>query len=527
MSSLRSLLTGMATLLALLPLAARPVGQTRPAGDGRSTRAAPYAEPLRPRIHFTPARNFMNDPNGLVYYKGEYHLFYQYNPEGTTWGHMSWGHAVSRDLLRWEHLPVALAEQGGEMVFSGSAVVDHNNTSGLCQPRGGDRSCLVAIYTGHRPDRQTQNIAVSQDRGRTWTRYAGNPVIDLGLKDFRDPKVFWHAPTRRWVMVTVLADQHKVRLFGSPDLKTWTMLSDFGPAGATGGVWECPDLMEVPIEDAPGQTRWVLDVDLNPGGPWGGSGGQYFVGTFDGTRFVSDTSAGKTLWVDHGKDFYASISFADLPPRDRGPIWMAWISNWQYANEEPTDTWRGAQSLPRRLLLRRTADGYRLIQRPTGGISSLMEADGARHLDLRGPTPLPPSADISFVVTAGDQGEIGLRLSNEAGEEALVAVSADRRELSIDRRRSRLGTAPTGYAERHAGPLRPAAQVPVRVIFDRSVIEVFANEGETVMTDRVYPTQPFTRIEWIGGRRPSSGATRLMALTSIWTSRTSSSGGLR
>jgi fructan beta-fructosidase len=357
---------------------------------------------------------------------------------------------------------------------------------------------------------------VSQDRGRTWTKFAGNPVLDLGLKDFRDPKVFWHEPTRRWVMVTVLADQRKVRLFGSPNLTTWTPLSDFGPAGATGGAWECPDLMEVPIESDPTRTRWVLEVDLNPGGPQGGSGGQYFVGTFDGTRFVSDDAPERVRWVDYGKDFYASMSFADLPARDRGPIWMAWISNWQYANEEPTTGWRGAQSLPRRLSLRRTLDGWRLVQQPTGGLSGLMEADAARHQMLRDVLPLPASADITFVVTAADQAETGLRLSNTAGEELLIAVSADRRELSVDRRRSRNAPAPTGYAERHAGPLRPLAQVPVRVIFDASVVEVFANEGETVMTARVYPTQPFTRIEWIGGRRPASGSTRLMALGPAW-----------
>jgi fructan beta-fructosidase len=484
--------------------------------SGVQARAEGYREPLRPRIHFSPRRNFMNDPNGLVFYQGEYHLFYQYNPEGATWGHMSWGHAVSRDLLHWEHLPVALVEEAGVMIFSGSAVVDHANTSGLCRAQGTDRSCLVAIYTGHGLGKQTQNLAVSQDRGRTWVKYAGNPVLDLGLKDFRDPKVFWHGPSRRWVMVTVLADQRKVRFFGSTNLTSWTPLSDFGPAGATGGVWECPDLMEVPVENEPTRSRWVLDVDLNPGGPHGGSGDQYFVGTFDGTRFVSDDPVERVRWVDYGKDFYASLSFANLPGRH--PVWMGWISNWQYANEEPTGTWRGAQSLPRKLSLRRTADGWRLVQQPTGGLSTLMEAEPGRHQMLRNTLPLPPTADITFVATAADQGEIGLRLSNEIGEELLVAVSADRRELSVDRTRSRNAPSPAGYAERHAGPLRPLAQVPVRVIFDRSVVEVFANEGETVITDRVYPTQPFTRIEWIGGRRPASGSTRLMSLRSVWVS---------
>ena len=250
----RSLLSWMAALgLLVLPRTSAPAQD----------------EPLRPQFHFSPARNFMNDPNGLVYFEGEYHLFYQHNPEGDRWGHMSWGHAVSPDLLHWKHLPVALREEDGIMVFSGSVVVDHEDRSGLC----GGRPCLVAVYTGHTKDRQTQNLAASRDRGRTFTKYAGNPVLDLARKDFRDPKVFWHAPTARFVMVTVLPDEHKVRFFASRDLKRWEALSDFGPAGAQGGVWECPDLFVLPVEGEPGVTRWVLDVDLNPGGIAGGSGG--------------------------------------------------------------------------------------------------------------------------------------------------------------------------------------------------------------------------------------------------------------
>ena len=477
--------------------------------------ASPYTEPLRPRIHFTPARNFMNDPNGLVFYEGEYHLFYQYNPHGTTWGHMSWGHAVSRDLLHWEHLPVALTEADGVMVFSGSAVVDRENTTGLCRPRGSDRSCLIAIYTGHGHGRQTQNLAVSHDRGRTWTRHAGNPVLDLGLENFRDPKVFWHAGTRRWVMVTVLSDQHKVRFFGSRDLQRWDALSDFGPAGATGGVWECPDLMELSIEGESG-TRWVLDVDVNPGGVAGGSGDQYFVGTFDGTRFASDRSSDHAQWVDYGKDFYASLSFSNLPDADRGPIWLGWISNWQYANKEPTETWRGAQSLPRRLMLRRTPEGLRLVQQPIERLTALVEGDATSHRALVGAVPLPPTADFTFVVGPEDKDEIGVRLFNDAGEEVVVAVSADRRHLSIDRRRSRRGPSPEGYLERHVGPLRATGRIPVRVIFDRSVLEVFANGGETVLTERVWPTSPLTTIEWIDGRRPAAGSTTLVPLSSVW-----------
>ena len=280
-----------------------------------------YQEPLRPRFHFTPARNFMNDPNGLVFYEGEYHLFYQHNPFGRSWGHMSWGHAVSPDLLHWEHLPVALREEGGDHDLLGQRRRrPRRHLSGLC--RRGWRRPIRASW------RSTRGTGTA-GRRRTWPRATtaagpgrstpGNPVVDLGLKDFRDPKVFWHEPTRRWVMVTVLADQHKVRFFGSPDLKRWEVLSDFGPAGATGGVWECPDLFPLAVDGNPADTRWVLDVDLNPGGQAGGSGGQYFVGTFDGTTFVNDNPPDTTLWVDYGKDFYATLSFSDIPISGRAP----------------------------------------------------------------------------------------------------------------------------------------------------------------------------------------------------------------
>ena len=474
-----------------------------------------YQEPLRPRFHFTPPRNFMNDPNGLVYYKGEYHLFYQHNPFGEVWGHMSWGHAVSRDMLHWEHLPVALREENGVMIFSGSAVVDRDNSSGFCQADGSDRSCLVAIYTGHGHDRQTQNVAFSNDRGRTWTKYAGNPVIDLHLKDFRDPKVIWHEGTRRWIMVTVLADQHKVRLFGSRDLKKWETLSDFGPAGATGGVWECPDLFALPVDDDPSNVRWVLDVDINPGGVAGGSGGQYFIGAFDGARFVNDNPPDRTLWVEHGKDFYATTSFDGIPPADGRRIWMAWISNWLYANEEPTVTWRGAQSVPRQLALRRLPDGIRLVQAPIAELKTLRATSAPSTITTA--APLPGSVDIEIDLTRGEWREAGIRISNAGGESAVVGVSANPLELFVDRRTSRSTPFHKEYPGRHAGPVRwRNGSIALRVLFDRSVIEVFANDGESIVTDRVYPTQPFDRIELLPGRGASA---RVWEMRSVWPQR--------
>jgi fructan beta-fructosidase len=452
---------------------------------------APQAgdEPLRPRVHFTPPRYFMNDPNGLVYYKGEYHLFYQHNPFGETWGHMSWGHAVSRDMLHWEHLPVALSEENGVMIFSGSAVVDARNSSGLCHADGDDHSCLIAIYTGHGLGKQTQNIAFSNDRGRTWMKYRGNPVIDLGIDGFRDPKVLWHAPTSRWIMVTVLADQHKVRLFGSMDLIKWDRLSDFGPAGATGGAWECPDLFDLAVEPS-NERRWVLVVNINPGGVAGGSGTQYFVGAFDGRTFTNDNAPARTLWADYGKDFYASQSFSDIPAADGRRIWMGWISNWAYANEEPTVRWRGGQSIPRALALRRGPEGIRLVQRPIDELSALRSGEAAV---VAGDVALPASAEIELTLTTDSLA--GLRLFNAAGEEVTIGATSSPSEVFIDRRRSSAGTTfHPEYPARHAGPAQwQEGKLPLRVFFDRSVVEVFAGDGGTVLTERVYPTHPLDR----------------------------------
>jgi sucrose-6-phosphate hydrolase SacC (GH32 family) len=427
---------------------------------------------------------------------------------------MSWGHAVSGDLLHWEHLPVALREEDGVMIFSGSAVVDRNNSSGLCRARGEDRSCLVAIYTGHGHDRQTQNLAYSNDRGRTWTKYAKNPVLDLGLKEFRDPKVFWHEPTRRWIMLAVLADRHKVRFFGSPDLRTWETLSDFGPAGATGGVWECPDLFALPVDGDPSAMRWVLDVDINPGGLHGGSGGQYFIGSFDGTRFVNENAPAQTLWVDHGKDFYASLSFADVPASDGRRIWMGWISNWLYANEEPTALWRGAQSVPRVLSLRRVPDGIRLGQAPVGELKTLRTRP--EPVAVRDAVALPGSAEIEMDLARGEWEEAGLTFANGSGEEVVVGVTARPLEVFIDRRRSRATALHEAYPGRHAGPVRwRDDRITLRILFDRSVLEVFANDGETVATERVYPTRPLDRLVLRGGAR-ASASTRMWELRSVW-----------
>ncbi|MET8102740.1 GH32 C-terminal domain-containing protein [Streptomyces sp. NPDC005236] len=278
----------IAAVATVCALSAAPLTSTAAAVD-----APPFSEAYRPQFHFTPAKNWMNDPNGLVYYKGEYHLFYQYNPNGNSWGDMSWGHAVSKDLVHWKELPLALSYDDKEMVFSGSAVVDWNNTTGFGTKK---TPPMVAIYTSYAKDTgvQAQSLAYSTDRGRTWTKYHGNPVIDVGSKDFRDPKVQWYAPTKSWLMTVSLSAEHKVRFYSSKNLKDWSLLSDFGPAGATGGVWECPDLYPLAVDGDKKHIKWVLVVNMNPGGIAGGSGAQYFIGDFDGKKFTADDKGAYT-----------------------------------------------------------------------------------------------------------------------------------------------------------------------------------------------------------------------------------------
>jgi levanase len=294
----------IATVATVCALFAAPLAPRAVAADSNP----PYTETYRPQFHFTPEKNWMNDPNGLVYYKGEYHLFYQYNPGGNSWGDMSWGHAVSEDLVHWKQLPLALSYDDQEMVFSGSAVVDWDNTTGFGSETNPP---MVAVYTSYdkATGKQAQALAYSTDRGRTWTKYQGNPVIDIGSTDFRDPKVQWYAPTRSWLMTVSLSTGHKVRFYSSKNLKDWTLLSDFGPSGATGGVWECPDLFPLAVDGDKKKIKWVLVVNVNPGGIAGGSAAQYFIGDFDGTRFTAEDKgtytppAGTVVQDFEGTDF--------------------------------------------------------------------------------------------------------------------------------------------------------------------------------------------------------------------------------
>jgi fructan beta-fructosidase len=286
----------------------------------------------------------MNDPNGLFYLDGEYHLFYQYNPMGNRWGHMSWGHAVSKDLLHWQHLPLAIPELKDTMIFSGSCVVDYNNSSGFAKQAG--QVPVVAIYTGAYGKIQAQHIAYSLDAGRTWTKYDHNPVLDLNDSDFRDPNVFWYEPGKKWIMSVVLALQKKVQFYSSSNLKDWTLTGRFGPAGDTTGIWECPSLFQVPMMDESTDKKWVLMLSPAPYM-------QYFIGDFDGHNFISANSTSKIYRPDYGPDYYAAIPFNNIDLQSRRIPVIGWVNNWNYANDIPTTPWKSTASLPRNMFAKK------------------------------------------------------------------------------------------------------------------------------------------------------------------------------
>ena len=460
-------------------------------------------EPWRPQFHFTPAINWINDPNGLVFFDGEYHLFFQYNPFGDTWGHMSWGHAVSADLVHWHELPVAIAADDATMIFSGSVVVDEHNSAGFA---GEGEVALVAIYTGAQRREgglQCQEVAYSVDRGRSWTRYPGNPVLDIGRREFRDPKVFWHAAHARWVMVVALPDRHQVSIYTSTDLKRWQHLSDFGPAGSVDGIWECPDLFEVVVDDEPGRSAWVLKVDVGQGHVSGGSGAQYFVGAFDGVRFTPDANSSSSAiapaqWVDFGSDFYAALSWSNLPAHDAGPVWLAWMSAHAYAAQTPTSPWRGAMSVPRRLSLRSTPSGLVLCQQAIAAMqrlrgqhwswSDMALRDSERALDLPGGDGRAIEVIARFA--AHSASEFGIKLRIGAGEATVVGFDCATQRVFVDRSQAGRSPAAAGFAgRRYARPVQPRhGVIELRILVDWSSVEVFVGGGEAVITELIFPS---------------------------------------
>ena len=422
----------------------------------------------------------MNDPNGLVLHDGEYHLFFQHLPDALVHGPMSWGHAVSEDLLDWTELPIALAATDAEHVWSGSVVHDVDDTSGLGAAGVGP---LVALWTAHEPasGAQRQSLSWSVDRGRTWTSYAANPVLDIGSTAFRDPKVLRDGDG--WLMVLVLSEERTVETYRSPDLLHWEHASSFGPAGSTTGIWECPDLVRVPVEGTD-ETAVVLLVSVQDGAPAGGSGMQYFVGELDGADFRPTQDA---RWVDHGADFYAAVSYADTPGPE--PVVQGWMSNWQYADLVPAATHRGAMTLARRLSLRRDGGGLALAQRPVVRPSPVVHE--LRDQPVEGTLTLPVRARTCRVVLDVDPrgaGRFGVLVRAGTEHRTTIWVDPGSGTVGLDRRASGDVGFHTAFAAEHTAHLE-VEDGPVRleVVVDESSVEVFARHGEVVLTDLVFP----------------------------------------
>lgn len=477
----------------------------------------------RPLLHFTPQRHWINDPNGLIWHDGEYHLFYQHNPEGDTWGHMSWGHAVSTDLLHWTELPVAIAEDEQWSIFSGSTVVDQHNTSGLGD---GTSAPMLAIYTGaaRQPGpqggyRQVQCLASSTDRGRTWTKFDGNPVLDLGLDGFRDPKVFWHAATARWVMLVSIADEGWLRFFASPDLKQWTPVGEVHLDLPDCRIWECPDLIELPIEGDPSRSAWLLKFDVFQGHPGGGSGALAVMGDFDGSCFVATQPP---RWIDGGKDFYAAIAFAAMPPGDSRKVWLGWMNDHRYAKYTPTSPWRGAMTLPRELTLRPDTSGeLQLVQRPVAELAGLRGPAITRpgldlpagEVELFAPGELPPAHEFVIELEVLDGAVLpswSLKLRADAHEATRVGVDAARREVWIDRSASAWAAPEGGWPGRRAIAWAgsSASRQRLHLVVDTCSVEAFTGDGLAVLTELV-----FARPGATGVRLQLDAPARLLGVT--------------
>lgn len=457
-----------------------------------------YTEQYRPQIHFSPATNWTNDPNGLVYHEGEYHLFFQYNPYGDTWGHMSWGHAVSKDLIHWEQLPVALtkyqdaATGDSTMIFSGTVVVDKNNSAGF------GNNAMIAIYTSHVHKNneavvQHQSLAYSNDKGRTWKRYDKNPILDIQRKDFRDPKVFWYEPQQKWVMALVVPDVHKVQLYSSANLKEWKLMSEFGNAGDRERIWECPDLFELPIEN--GKTKWVLS--LSGSHPQGKDfvGMQYFVGDFDGNSFIAQDTT--TRYLDFGKDFYAGIVFNNLDKK----VMLGWVNNWTYANQVPTSPWRGAFSLPRELSLAEVDNHYELRQQP-------VDLTGLRKSELNSLENI--SEPIELHVELVDS-ESGLKVSTSNGNQLVIGID-NFRQLYVDRTKSGRVDFQSQFAGIEKSPSLKEGTVRLHIFIDQSIIEIFASGGEVTMCEQFFFESKSFSISTFGG----ASVRKSWSLKSIW-----------
>lgn len=475
-----------------------------------------YKEQYRPRYHFSPAKNWCNDPNGLVYSNGTYHLFYQYNPFANSWGHMTWAHATSKDLLHWKHQPIAIPEENGVMIFSGSCVVDKKNTSGFANKPG--QVPMVAIYTGHTEGvNQSQHVAYSLDNGLTWTKYKNNPILDLHKKDFRDPKVFWYEPGKYWVMCVMLPVEHLVQFYSSQNLINWMHLSDFGPAGDTSGVWECPDLTLVPVEGVPGKKKWVLQMSMN-------ASMQYFVGEFDGVNFVNENPSDNIFRPDYGPDYYAAICYNQLPDSDK-PTAIGWVNNWFYANDIPTAPWKGAMSLPRTLSVKKINGEWILIQQPLELLNKqrkLLYTNRnvifTHQWKLKAPAQQQYELDIDLRVNKGEKGGVRIAAGHEHALE--IGVDAEKQLLYLDRSKTAGQSFNKNFQERNYFeiPYSIAGAIELKIFVDHSIVEVFVDGGKRVFTAQFFPDEKDTSIEIFskGNKAASTTACYLYALNAVW-----------
>jgi fructan beta-fructosidase len=477
---------------------------------------ATYKEPLRPQFHFSPIVNWTNDPNGLIYMGGEYHLFYQHNPFGNVWGHMTWGHAVSRDLVQWKHLDPAIREQDSVMIFSGTAVNDSLNTSGFGKA---GKPLMIAIYTAHISDstkrddyRQQQHLAYSHDNGRTFTKYDRNPVLDINKKDFRDPKVFWHAATNRWIMAVVSPREHVVHFYGSGNLREWQHISDFGPAGDTSDIWECPDLFEVPVIGS-AEKRWVLMVSQQ-------SLMQYFVGNFDGNKFTIEGTDFQNSRPDYGPDYYAAIVYNHLPKRS-DPVSIGWVNNWNYANQIPTHPWKGAMSLPRTLRLKKYGDNYVMVQQPVKSVEKLRLAPYKLQSAKVAGSRSIPSKSNTYEMTCrwSSDATSGIRVAAGNGRHVEIGYDPSTRKIYVDR----TTYADTSINQAFAKISRFEKEinvknrsVDVRLFVDNSIVEVFVNGGEQVFTCQFFGDAKNQGISLFSDGEATFSNVTVWRLRSVW-----------
>lgn len=478
-----------------------------------------YGEKHRLQFHFSPEANWMNDPNGMVYYEGEYHLFYQYYPDSTVWGPMHWGHAVSKDMVNWEHLPVALYPDDLGYIFSGSVVADINNTSGLGMA---ENPPLIAIFTYHHPemaaqdkiDYQYQGIAYSTDKGRTWTKYDKNPVLpNPGIKDFRDPKVFWYEEEQKWVMSLAVLDH--ITFYSSKDLKSWTQESEFGHTlGGHGGVWECPDLIRM-------GDKWVLLVSINPGGPNGGSATQYFVGDFDGKTFTPQDE--ETRWMDMGRDNYAGVTWSNIPKEDGRVLFLGWMSNWNYGQVVPTENWRSAMTVARTFELKDMGDKKILASYPVKELETLrgesmkVDATGSA-VDLMKAGYELADMDLKISTEADALDDMELQLYNNEGDTLKFAYSTERMAFYINRDASGNNSFSDKFNGEQLAPFDLSSkEISLRVLMDVGSVEIFVNEGEVVMTSLYFPHAPFTNTRIVTKNpQPIKAEGTIYKLKGIW-----------